>query len=136
MQRGIVRFSVVLGVLGIVLLGVVVSYVAGRQGVSVAPVRRVEGGQPEQGRQMIKKYGCGGCHTVPGVPGAQGRVGPALDELAWKGYIAGELPNTPDNLIYWIQFPQEVDPGNAMPNVNVTESDARDIAAYLYTLGE
>ena len=44
------------------------------------------------------------------------------------------LPNTPQNLIRWIQNPPAVDPLTAMPNVGVTQADARDIAAYLYTL--
>ena len=38
------------------------------------------------------------------------------------------------NMIRWIQRPQDVDPKNVMPNMGVTDQDARDIAAYLYTL--
>jgi cytochrome c1 len=44
------------------------------------------------------------------------------------------LRNTPPNLVRWIREPQAVVPGNAMPNMGVSEVDARDIAAYLYTL--
>jgi cytochrome c1 len=48
--------------------------------------------------------------------------------------IAGRLPNTAANLIRWVQHPQQIAPGALMPEMNVTEQDARDLAAYLYTL--
>ncbi|HEY0526529.1 MAG TPA: c-type cytochrome [Stellaceae bacterium] len=92
------------------------------------------GGDVKRGRTAIRNYGCGTCHTIPGVAEARGLVGPPLDHLANRVYIAGVLTNTPENLIDWIQQPRRVDRQTAMPNVGVTEDDARDIAAYLYTL--
>ena len=79
--------------------------------------------------------GCAGCHTIPGVPGAQGLVGPRLDgTLAQRVYIGGSLPNTPANLIRWLRASREVDPRTAMPSTHISEQDARDVAAYLYAL--
>jgi cytochrome c1 len=92
------------------------------------------GGDPHAGREAIALYGCGVCHTVPGVRRAQGMVGPPLTAFAKRIYVAGKLPNSPDNLIHWILDPQAVSAATAMPNTGVTEGDARDIAAYLYTL--
>lgn len=92
------------------------------------------GGRASRGRAMIRSYGCGACHTISGVDGANARVGPPLDGIAGRSYIAGVLPNTPANLVQWIQNPQAVDSKTAMPNMNVGLRDARDIAAYLYTL--
>ncbi len=92
------------------------------------------GGDPGRGVQVIDRYGCGGCHTIPGVPGARGLVGPPLLWWSRRTFIAGELPNTPDNLIRWIRAPQSVEPGTAMPALGVTDEEARDAAAYLYTL--
>ena len=93
------------------------------------------GGDPERGRQLIRAtYGCGACHVIPGVAGAYGKVGPPLDFWAERVYIAGNLPNQPPYLVRWLRDPQAVEPGTAMPNLGVTEIDARDIAAYLYTL--
>ena len=89
---------------------------------------------PERGRMLIREYGCGACHTVPGVRSATGLVGPPLNGIADRTYLAGQLPNTPDNMRRWIREPQNVEAGTAMPNMNVSEDDARDIAAYLYTL--
>jgi cytochrome c len=96
--------------------------------------RRLTGGEPEHGRLLIRKYGCQTCHTIPGVPGADGMVGPPLDRIAGRTYLAGRLPNSPQNMMRWIRDPQGISPGTAMPNMRVTEKDGRDIAAYLYTL--
>jgi cytochrome c len=94
------------------------------------------GGNAAAGRDAIRKYGCYACHTIDGVAGARGLVGPPLDGLATREYIAGELPNTAANLMRWIQHPRAVEPHTAMPEMNVSEQDSRDIAAYLYTLGD
>jgi cytochrome c2 len=92
------------------------------------------GGNARAGRQDIRKYGCNACHTIPGVAGARGLVGPPLDGIANREYIAGELQNTPENLMKWIQHPHQVEPHTVMPEMNVSDQDSRDIAAYLYTL--
>lgn len=99
-----------------------------------SPEQRVEGGRPERGARLIADYGCGACHAVPGVPAAVGRVGPDLGRFGGQRYIAGRLPNTPENLVRWLTAPQQVEPGTAMPDLGVTTRDARDIAAYLYGL--
>jgi len=88
--------------------------------------------QADRGPELIRHYGCGACHVVPGVREARGRVGPELTHLRAQAFIAGRLPNTPPNLALWIRAPRHVDPGSAMPDLGVTEQDARDIAAYLY----
>jgi cytochrome c len=98
------------------------------------PAWIVPGGDAHRGPALIKSLGCAGCHTVPGVRGATGNVGPPLTRFGDRTYVAGMLRNTPDNLIRWIRDPQGVVPGNAMPNMGVSAADARDIAAYLYTL--
>ena len=98
------------------------------------PAVAVAGGDPELGRDALREYGCIACHSVPGVRGPDAYVGPPLTAWAERIYIAGSLPNEPDNLVYWIQFPDAVEPGTAMPTLGVSEEDARDIAAYLYTL--
>lgn len=91
-------------------------------------------GTPRRGRDLILQYGCGSCHTIPGVPGANATVAPPLTGIALRSYIGGVLTNTPDHLREWIMDPPRVDSNTAMPNMGVTAQDARDIAAYLYTL--
>ena len=94
----------------------------------------VPGGDARLGRQAIESWGCGACHTIPGIPGAYGKVGPALEQMAEQTFIAGILPNTPENMVRWIMDPQGIQPGNGMPNTGVTEPMARNMAAYLYSI--
>lgn len=91
-------------------------------------------GDPERGRKLVYSFGCGSCHIIPGIPGADGRVGPSLERIAWRAYIGGVLPNTPEHMIRWLQSPDSIDPLTAMPDVSVSTGDAIDIAAYLYRL--
>ena len=92
------------------------------------------GGSVSRGRTAIGKYGCAACHTIPGIDNAVATVGPPLTQIARRQYLGGHLLNTPVNMMKWLQHPQQVDPKNAMPEMGVTDQDARDIAAYLYTL--
>ncbi len=94
----------------------------------------VPGGNPQQGKVQLAEFGCGSCHLIPGVDHAYGMVGPALTKFALRSYIAGEVTNSPANLMRWIMTPQAIEPGTAMPNLGVSEAQARDMAAYLYTL--
>jgi cytochrome c len=91
-------------------------------------------GDAERGRTAIRRYGCGTCHVIPGVRGANATVGPPLENLYSRTYLAGQIGNSAPHLILWIRHPQQVEPKTAMPDMAVTERDARDIAAYLYTL--
>jgi mono/diheme cytochrome c family protein len=93
------------------------------------------GGDSRRAIPVMLANGCAGCHTISGVPGAQGLVGPSLDRsLATRSYIGGSLPNTTAHLIRWLRFSREVDPHTAMPSTLISEQDARDVAAYLYAL--
>jgi cytochrome c len=92
------------------------------------------GGSAQRGRVEIQRYGCEACHSIPGVRSARSYVGPALDGLGRRSYIAGHVSNTPDNLIRFLIDPRSVSPRTAMPATGLTEQAARDIAAYLYTL--
>jgi cytochrome c1 len=88
----------------------------------------------KRGVQAINQYACVTCHEIPGIVGANAPVGPPLAGVASRAMLGGVLPNSPDNLVLWLRFPQRVSPLTAMPNLRVTEQDARDIAAYLHTL--
>lgn len=80
---------------------------------------------------LMAQYGCPTCHVVPNVPGAVGKVGPSLASLSQRSYLAGSLPNTPENLVQWILHPQHFRPGTAMPEMGVTQQDASRIAHFL-----
>ncbi|WP_426175142.1 c-type cytochrome [Massilia sp. TWR1-2-2] len=91
-------------------------------------------GNPERGRVALNQYACRACHMIPGVTGSEVYVGRPLDKLAERRFIAGALPNNQENLIKWIRNPKQIDPLTAMPVLDVSEADARDMAAYLLTL--
>jgi cytochrome c1 len=88
-------------------------------------------GDPRRGEVAIGRYGCGACHTIPGLDRARGKVGPPLTDFAQRTYIAGNAFNTPNNLAAWIRRPDSVEPGTVMPTLGVGEQEARDISAYL-----
>lgn len=88
----------------------------------------------ERGRAHLVAYGCTSCHRVPGIAVPQGQVGPPLGAFGERRVIAGLLPNNPDNAVRWIRDPQQVNPRTVMPDLGVTDQDARDIVAYLYGL--
>ncbi|MGH8657246.1 MAG: c-type cytochrome [Gammaproteobacteria bacterium] len=95
---------------------------------------RSTGADPEAGRAAIERYDCGVCHTIPGIRGARGIVGPPLDAFSHRVYIAGKFGNRKEILERWIQDPPALAPETAMPNLGVEEQEARDMAAYLYRL--
>jgi cytochrome c2 len=99
---------------------------------SDAVARALTGGDPARAGALVTRYGCGGCHTFPGLPGADGKVGPALSGLRERVFIAGVLPNTADNLIGWIVDPRAYSPGSAMPVTGISKAEARNVAAWLY----
>jgi len=96
---------------------------------------QVLNGDAALGPTRMVYYGCGSCHVIPGVANAQGTVGPSLARFADRAYIAGALPNTPANLTNWLINPPLYASQTAMPNVGVSEADAKNIAAYLLQLG-
>lgn len=99
------------------------------------PTRQtIANSDPSRGRIAIDRFGCGSCHDIPGIRGANGMVGPPLTHWSQRRTIAGEMENTPDHLITWITMPQAVEPGTAMPNMGISDGEARDIAAYLYSI--
>jgi cytochrome c len=94
----------------------------------------VQHGAIARGKEAIANYGCGSCHQISGIAGARGILGPSLDGIAGRRFIAGAVPNSPEALVRWIVMPQSILPGGAMPNLGVSDADARDITAYLYSL--
>jgi mono/diheme cytochrome c family protein/cytochrome c2 len=94
----------------------------------------VRAGDPHRGLMAMQQYACTTCHRIPGIVGAYAYVGPPLEGVASRKYLAGRLPTSPENLIRWIRDPKSVSPTTLMPDLKVSEEHARDMAAYLYTL--
>ena len=114
-----------LSLLGLALLLAACSARRGTSGSDLVSAR---------GEKEVFRLGCGSCHTIPGVTGAHGKVGPSLEGFAGHNYVAGDLPNQPQNLEHWIQHPHAIHPDTVMPEMGVTDTEARDIATFLYSL--
>jgi cytochrome c len=91
-------------------------------------------GSSRRGARIVQDIGCPACHTIPGVRFPRGTVGPSLQRFGDRTFIAGLVPNTPENLKQWVMNPQSLEPRTAMPNLGLTDSQAQDVVAYLYTL--
>ena len=89
------------------------------------------GGNPGNGKLLLRQFGCGACHEIPGVADARGRVGPPLAGVGKRIYLGGNLPNSPANLAAFIRAPEKFAPATTMPNLGVSEPHARDMVAYL-----
>jgi cytochrome c len=126
--------------LGLIVLCVIagIASVAGIYGQDFRQDRvtaeALTGGKVAAGRVAMTRFGCGACHQIPGVSGAEGRVGPSLAGFATRTTIAGVLGNDPASLQRWLRHPQQVVPGNGMPDQGITDAEGRDLSAYLYTL--
>ena len=114
------------------LIGVTVEYINERSQLRTHAAA-ITGGDPRRGEALFIQYGCGSCHALKNVRRATGTVGPPLDGVALRAVIAGKLSNDPANLQHWIRDPQQVTPGTAMPDLGVSQHDARDLSAFLYT---
>ena len=97
-----------------------------------APV--VRGGDASRGRATLARLECDVCHVIPGVPGVNGHLGPSLAQFRHRVHLAGRFPNDPEVLVRWLVDPPAMLPDTAMPAIGATEAEARDMAAYLYTL--
>lgn len=109
-------------------------------GISVAPAVSavavaVDKGNPARGQLALQQHACTTCHRIPGMVGSTTYVGPPLDGVAARKYLAGRLPNSPENMVRWIRDPRSVSPQTLMPDLRVGEQEARDMTAYLYSLG-
>ena len=96
--------------------------------------RRVVDGDAQQGRKLLAEHACITCHAIPGEREPTAHVGPPLMGFARRTNVGGSLPNRPEVLVRFIMNAPQALPGTAMPNLAVSEAEARHLAAFLYTL--
>lgn len=89
-----------------------------------------------RGKAAAERAGCGACHVIPGIGWPRGRNGPSLEGFADQGLIAGRLPNRPDQLAAFVRDAPRALPGTTMPAMPLTQAEARDVAAFLYSTRE
>ena len=96
--------------------------------------RTLAGADPANGLIVIERVGCASCHAVPGVRWPVGATAASLDGFGDSPLISGRLPNQPDTLVRFLRNAPALDPQTAMPPMPLSQAEARDVAAYLYTL--
>ncbi|HEX6217998.1 MAG TPA: c-type cytochrome, partial [Sphingomicrobium sp.] len=89
-----------------------------------------------RGKDVIERVGCASCHTISGVDWPKGRAAPHLRGFAQRSLIAGRVPNRPETLAAFIRNAPAVAPGTTMPAMPLSEQESKDVAAYLYELGD
>lgn len=129
-----------IGIRKITLVGLVAMILFSVVGCDLAPkppnAKHVDEGDATRGFSLVAdgSFGCAACHAIPGIRFPKGNVGPPLDGIAGRSLIAGQLPNKPGVMVAFLQDPPALAPRTGMPNVGLSIEQARDIAAYLYTL--
>lgn len=98
--------------------------------------RPVAQGDAAKGLRIIEQTGCAACHAIPGVRWPQGRTGGSLAGVGARPLIAGRLPNQPGIMASFVRDAPSLSPDTAMPPMPLTRTQARDVAAYLYTLDD
>ena len=129
-----------IGIRNVALVALIATMQFAAVGCDLAPkplnTKHVDEGDPTRGLALVAggSYGCAACHAIPDVRFPKGNVGPPLHGMAGRSLIAGHLPNKPGVLVAFLQDPPALAPQTGMPNVGLSIEQARDIAAYLYTL--
>lgn len=86
-------------------------------------------GDPEQGAEIFVQQ-CAACHTHEDTT-AVGVIGPNLTDFEQQDQIAGAIENSPENLASWLDDPQAIKPGTAMPTLPLSEADIQHLVAFL-----
>ena len=96
--------------------------------------REIAGADPARGFAVAQRVGCAACHQTPGIAWPAGAAGPSLEGFGGSPLIAGRFPNQPDRLTRWVRDAPSMAPETGMPAMPITEAEARDVAAWLYTI--
>ena len=98
------------------------------------PAAQPTGAEAIAGGKLIQTIACGSCHTIRGTP-LKGTFGPDLTHFgSRRGIAAYTLPNTPQNLLAWLQDPQAIKPLSAMPTIPLPLREQQQLVAYLEEL--
>jgi cytochrome c oxidase subunit 2 len=90
-------------------------------------------GAAAEGKGVYTRTACVGCHTIRGV--SAGTLGPDLTRFGGRALFgAGLWPTTSDNVVAWLKDPPALKPGAKMPNLHLTDAEAKALAAYLTSL--
>jgi len=130
-QRSKLILGITAAVIVVAAAGGVFAYEAAQSNERQALAAALAGGDPTKAADHIQQFGCGGCHTIAGIRGAKGMVGPPLQQIRQRVFV-GSRPNTVENLVEWIVNPKSINSQTPMPVTGISPNQARDVVAYLY----
>jgi cytochrome c2 len=90
------------------------------------------GGNTQRGKQLVETAGCLACHAIAENTKVRETRGTSYD-IAPELTRVGSKTN-PAWLYDWIRNPRRFNPTTKMPNLRLTDGEARDIVSYLITL--
>jgi len=90
------------------------------------------GGNAAEGKKLFETVGCQDCHVAQGFTKVREARGTSYD-IAPELTRVGSKDN-PDWLFDWVKNPRHFNPETRMPNLRLTDGEARNIVAYLTTL--
>jgi cytochrome c1 len=100
----------------------------------LTPAPGLGGGDARTGQRLLIEKGCGGCHTLAGVPDASGVAGPNLTNIGLRPTLAGAaISNSPQTMVAWLMNPAGLKPDTRMPNLGLTQQEAQDLTAFLFS---
>jgi cytochrome c len=120
---------------GFIAIGILLLVIASACSGDEPQAIEVEGGDPDIGQELVIAYECTSCHYIPGFQESSGHDAPGLQLWPNRAFVAGAAPNRPENVISFLMDPEGIQPGSAMPNLGISEEEARHITAYLFTIG-
>ena len=93
-------------------------------------------GTDDEGARLFLRSGCGACHRVRGLAGAEGRSGPDLTHVGGRlSLAAATLPNDAPAFARWLRDNQHIKPQNRMPPYGIlTDAELETLAGYLDSL--
>lgn len=109
---------------------------AASAGAACPPPTSANAYSRERTQIMFRQYACDNCHIIGDMVGPKTHIGPSLENWRDRKYIAGILPNTRQNLVRWIVAPQSISPHTMMPDLDVIEPHAEQMARYLMAAEE
>lgn len=109
-------------------------WVTGQQADAASAALATEGAKIFQNFQSDAGT-CIACHTIRGIPNAQGKIGPDLTHFASRDTFAGSMfPRDAAHLTAWLDDPPEVKPGSIMPNLPLTNDMIAKLVDFLMRL--
>ena len=91
-------------------------------------------GDSENGEKLYGQLGCQGCHVIEPEPFVEENNSYNLLNKHGSNLIGLGSKTTPEWLFNWLKNPAEYWPDTKMPNMRLSDEEAKDITAYLMSM--